>query len=170
MPKTGCSHQWEKTGQIKQCGPWAPLPVWPWLWTCGFREQSLSGKPDLEQPAAHMQRWETKPRNAGGQFFFCPLPIIVLPLPSTLLSSYLCQHSLSALSFCKMSYIEIHFIAHHQRSLSDFKALLDMKYFIPAYMSQRQPRDKSSKTVWSGWDLLLYWLPLTALLFLNTVF
>lgn len=57
LPKTGGTHQWEETWQIAQYGPWSSFSLWAWLWTCGIREQGLSGKPDLEWPADCLSRW-----------------------------------------------------------------------------------------------------------------
>lgn len=57
LPKTGGTHQREETWQVTQCGPWSSLSLWAWLWTCGIREQGLSGKPDLERPADCLPRW-----------------------------------------------------------------------------------------------------------------
>lgn len=56
LPKTGGTHQWEETWQVTQHGPWSPFSLWDWLWTCGIREQGLSGKPDLERPADCLPR------------------------------------------------------------------------------------------------------------------
>lgn len=57
LPKTGSTSQWEETGQVTECWPWSPLPLWSWLWAGGFWEQGLSGEPDLERPADVLPRW-----------------------------------------------------------------------------------------------------------------
>lgn len=57
LPKTGSTCQWEETGQVPECWPWGPLPLWPWLWAGGCREQGLSGEPDLEWPSDVLPRW-----------------------------------------------------------------------------------------------------------------
>lgn len=58
LPKAGRTRQWEETWQVTEHRPWGSLSVWPWLWTCGIREQGLPGKPDLERPADYLPRWE----------------------------------------------------------------------------------------------------------------